>query len=75
MLKVQYFKNPRITHHLYDRFLMKYGKLPWNDEVSYYFAWFIYADFFENMHPDYIYVPYKYWGVGRGHTYNQKGAF
>ena len=28
MLKVQYFKHPEIAHHLYDRFLVSYGRLP-----------------------------------------------
>ena len=27
MLKVQYFQNPKIAHHLYDRFLASYGRL------------------------------------------------
>jgi len=37
MLKVQYFKYLEIAHHLYDRFLVAYGKLPWDDEVPHYF--------------------------------------
>jgi hypothetical protein len=75
MLKVQYFKHPNIAIHIYDRFLAAYGRFPWNDEVPYYFARFIYAEFFENMHPDYTDLPSKYYGVGKGQTYNQRGAF
>ena len=40
MLKVKYFKNPEIAHHLCDRFLEAYGRLPWNDEVPHYFVIF-----------------------------------
>ena len=46
MLKVQYFKHPEIAHHLYDRFLVSYGRLPWNDEVPHYFVRFFYEKFF-----------------------------
>ena len=53
MLKVQYFKHPESAHHLYDRFLAAYGRLPWNDEVPHYFARFFYAEFFLNIKPDY----------------------
>ena len=31
MLNVQYFKNLKIAHHLYDRFVDSYGIFPWND--------------------------------------------
>ena len=37
-LKVQYFKHPKLAHHLYYWFLAAYGQLPWNDEVSNYFC-------------------------------------
>ena len=37
MLKVKYFKQPKVAHFLYDRHLAAYGRLPWNDEVSFYF--------------------------------------
>ena len=40
MIKVQYFKHPKIAHHLYDRLLVAYGRFPWNDEVPHYFARF-----------------------------------
>ena len=53
MLKVQYFKHPDIAHHLYDRFLAAYGRLPWNDEVPHYFARFFYVELFLNTRPDY----------------------
>jgi len=46
MLKVQFFKHPNIAHHLYDRVLAAYGRLPWNDEVPHYFARFFYVEFF-----------------------------
>ena len=46
MLKVQYFKHPEISHHIYDRFLVSYGIFPWNDEVPHYFGIFFYAEFF-----------------------------
>ena len=74
MLKVQYFKHPHITYHLYDPLLAAYGRFPWNDEVPHY-AKFIYVEFFKNMNPDYTDFPSKYYGVGRGRTYNLKGAF
>jgi hypothetical protein len=75
MLKVQYFKHPHIAHHLYDRFLAAYGRLPWNDEVTCYFSRFIYADCFEDMEPDYTNIPSIYYGVGKGQTYNRRGAY
>jgi hypothetical protein len=31
--------------------------------------------FFENMQPDYTNLPSKYYGVGKGRTYNRRGAF
>ena len=43
MLKVQYFKHPDIAHYLYDKHLVAYGRLPWNDEVSLYFEKLFYA--------------------------------
>ena len=46
MLKVQYFKHPKIALHLYDIFLDSYGILSWNDEVTHYFARFFYAELF-----------------------------
>ena len=46
MLKVQYFKHPNIACYFYDRHLAAYGRLPWNDEVLFYFAQFFYAIFF-----------------------------
>ena len=46
-LKVQYFKHPELAHFLYDRFLIVYGRFPWNDEVPNYFARFFYVDFFK----------------------------
>jgi hypothetical protein len=75
MLKVQYFKHPNIAGHLYNRFLAAYGKLSWNDEVPHYFARLFYAEFFMGMHPDYTSLPSSYYGVGKGRTYDQKGAY
>ena len=43
MLKVKYFKNPNIVFHLYDRHLVVYGRILWNDEVPLYFAKLFYA--------------------------------
>jgi len=43
MLKVQYFKHPNIGGHLYNMFLVAYGKLSWNDEVRHYFSRHFYA--------------------------------
>ena len=68
MLKVQYFKHPEIAHHLYDRFLAAYGRFQWNDEVPHYFVRFVYA-FFLNMKPDCTDAPSKFYGVGKGRTY------
>jgi hypothetical protein len=45
MLKVKYFKHPNIVGHLYNRFLVAYGKFSWNDDVPHYFARHFYADF------------------------------
>ena len=67
MLKVQYFKHPEIAHHLYGRF-------PWNDEVPHYFVRFFYAEFFLNMNPNYTDVS-KFYGVGKGRTYEREGAY
>jgi hypothetical protein len=75
MLKVQYFKHPNIARHLYNRFLAAYGKLSWNDEVPHYFDRLFYAYFFMGMHPDYTNLPSSYYGVGKGRTYDQKGAY
>ena len=75
MLKVQYFKNPKIAHHLYDIFLATYGIFPWNDEVPHYFARFVYADFFLSMKLDYTDAPSKFYGIGKVRTYEQEGAF
>ena len=46
MLKVQYFKHPKIAHRLYDRLLEVNGRFPWNDEVPHYFVIFFYGEFF-----------------------------
>ena len=46
MLKVQYFKHPEITHHLYDRFLEAYARFPCKDEVPHYFVRFFMHIFF-----------------------------
>jgi len=75
MLKVQYFKHPHLAQHLYNRFLAAYGKLPWNDEVPHYFARHFFAEFFLQMKPDYTSLPSKYYGTGKGRTYNRKGAY
>ena len=75
MLKVQYFKHPEIAHLLYDRFLDVYGIFPWNDEVPNYFARFFYAEFFLNMKPNYTDALSKFYGIGKGRTYEQEGAF
>ena len=74
MLKVQYFRHPEISHHIYDRLLESYGIFPWNDEVPHYFASFFYAEFFLNMKPDYTDVS-KFYKVGKGRTYEQEGAY
>ena len=74
MLKVQYFKHPKLTHHIYDRFLAAYDRLPWNDEVPHYFVRFFYVEFFLNINPDYTNVKSKYYGIGKGRTYEWEGA-
>ena len=75
MLKVQYFKHPDFVGHLYKRFLVAYVKFPWNDEVPNYFARHFFADFFLHMYPDYTSLPSKYYGTGKGRTYDCKGAY
>jgi hypothetical protein len=65
MLNVQYFKHPDIAGHLYNRFLVAYEKLSWNDEVPHYFARYFYAEFFFHMHPDYTSLPSNYYGTGK----------
>ena len=52
-----------------------YGKLSWNDEVPHYFARHFFAEFFLQMKPDYTSLPSKYYGTGKGRTYNRKGAY
>jgi len=74
MLKVQYFRHPELAHQIYDRFLAIYGRLPWNDEVSHYFARFFYAMFFLDMKQNYTNIKSKYYGIGKGRTYEQEGA-
>ncbi len=74
MLKVQYFKHPQLAHHIYDRFLIGYGRLPCNDEVTHYFVKFFYAKVFLNMKPNYTNVKSKYYSIGKGITYEWKGA-
>jgi hypothetical protein len=75
MLKVQYFKHPDIAGHMYNIFLVAYGKLSWNDEVQHYFLRHFFAEFFLHMHPDYTSLPSKYYGTGKGRTYDRKGAY
>ena len=67
---MQYFKHPELAHHLYDRFLAAYGQLPWNDEVSNYFARFFYAESFLGMKPDYTDIHSEFYGVGKGRICN-----
>ena len=74
MLKVQYFKHHHISHHLYDRFLAAYGIFPRNDEVPHYFVRFFYVESFLNMNPYYTDVS-KFYGVGKGRTYEREGAY
>jgi hypothetical protein len=75
MPRVQYFKHPHFAGHLYNRFLAAYGKLSWNDEVPHYFARHFFTEFFLQMKPDYTNLPSKYYGPGKGRTYNRKGAY
>jgi hypothetical protein len=75
MLKVKYFKHPHFVEHLYNKFLATYEKLSWNDEVPHYFARHFFAEFFLHMHPDYTNLLSKYYGTGKGRTYNRKGAY
>jgi hypothetical protein len=70
MLKVKYFKHPDFVGHLYNNFLAAYGKFLWSNEVPHYFA-----KFFLNMHPDYTSLPSKYYGTGKGRTYDRRGAY
>ena len=69
MLKVQYFKRLEIAHHLYDMFLESYGIFPWNDKVPHYFVRFFFAEFLLNMNPNYTDAPSKFYGIGKGRTY------
>ena len=66
MLKVQYFKHPNIAFHLYDRNLVAYGRLPWNDVVPFYFAKLFYAELFLGMKPNYNDLPSEFFGPRRG---------
>jgi hypothetical protein len=72
MLKVQYFKNPNIARHIYNRFLAAYVKFPWNDVVPHYFDRIVYGDFFMGMHRYYTILPSSYYGDGKGRTYDRK---
>ena len=74
MLKVQYFKHPDIAGYLYDQHLATFGRLPWNDEVPFYFAQMFYAEFFLGMKPNYNDLPSEFFGLGKGRLYDRKGA-
>jgi hypothetical protein len=65
MLKVKYSKHPHIAENLYNKFLVAYGKLSWNNEVPHYFARNFFANFFLHMSPDYTSLPSKYYGTGK----------
>jgi hypothetical protein len=75
MLKVQYFKYPDIAGHLYNSVLVAYGKLSWNDEVLNYFVRHFFEEFFLHMHPDYTSLSSKYYGAGKGLTYDRKEEY
>jgi hypothetical protein len=75
MLKVQYFKHSNIAWHIYNVFLVAYGKFTWNDEVPHYFSRLFYAYFFMGMHLDYTSLSSSYYGAGIGQTYDRKGAY
>ena len=74
MLKVQYFKHPNITCHLYDRHLEAYGRLPWNDKVLVYFSKLFYVEFFLGMKPNYNDLPSQFLGPGKGRLCHYRGA-
>ena len=74
MLKVQYSRHPEIVNHLYDRFLVAYGNLPWNDEVPIYFVKLFYAKSFLGMKPNYNDLPFEFYGTWSGRIYEHKGA-
>jgi hypothetical protein len=75
MLMVQYFKHPDFSGHLYNIFLMTYGKLSWKDEVPHYFVRHLFVEFFLHMHPDYTSLSSKYYGTGKEGTYDRKAAY
>ena len=74
MLKVQYFKHPNIAHYLYDRHLVAYGRLPWNDKVHVYFSQFFYAELFLKMKPNYNDLPSEFFGPRKGRLCDRRGA-
>jgi hypothetical protein len=75
MLKVQYFKHPEFVGHLYNRFLVLYERLSWNDEVPHYFSRHLFAFFFLHMHLNYTSLPSKYYRTGKKCMYDHKGAY
>ena len=74
MLKVQYFKHPNKAAYLYDRHLAAFGRLPWNDEVPFYFSKKNYAELFLEMKPNYNGLPSEFFGPGKGQLCDHRGA-
>ena len=74
MLKMKYFKQPHIAHYFYDRHLVAYGRLPWNDEVRLYFAKLFYAELFLQMKPNYNDLRIEFFGPRKGRLCDRRGA-
>ena len=70
-LKITRINDPLIAPHIYSRFLCAYEKFPNNDEVCQYFVKMLIAEFWFNMHLDYIDTGSSFYGVGKGRTYEQ----
>lgn len=73
-LKIARFNDPDIAPHIYDKFLYAYGKFPNNDEVPQYFVRMLFAQFREHMDPNYTDTGSKFYGVGKGLTYERPDA-
>ena len=73
-LKIARFNDPNIAPHIYEKFLYAYEKFPNNDEVPQYFVRMLVAQFRDHMDPNYTDTRSKFYGAGKGRTYEQHDA-
>jgi len=73
-LRLKEFKLAEAAAAVYDRFIGAWGMFPHHDQVPLYFARQLYAEFILGMHPDYTDTPSRFYGAGRGCSYDRPGA-